>query len=50
MHEGRNRTIDKILLIDVHIHVRHGPTDLLGVNLANLLPIVRVLSIEKRDI
>lgn len=50
MHVGRDRTIDKILLVDIHIHICDCPSDLLSLDLPDLLPVVRVLGIEQNNI
>jgi hypothetical protein len=50
MHIGWDRTVDKILFINIDIHIGHSPINLLCMNLADPFPIVWVHCIEKCDV
>lgn len=50
VHVRRDRAIDQILFVHIDIHVSDSPPDLLGVDLADLSPVVGVLRIEQDDV
>jgi len=46
----RYRAVNHILLIDINVHVCDGPLDLLGLDSADMLPVVGVLCVEEDDV